>query len=722
MKQSLTVLTLLFAATTTASTITSPTPLRHETKSIYPHAGMEIHAVETEVQSANAPESSGNCRVQCNLSFDPEIFYSGNINIVGENFIQEDLTIDPEKGYAEANIEPGKYDFVAVFSRAENDGPAWAYVVKENVEVTGDMELDFDVASADRRVTFRTILPDGTEARLPVLTILDEEPYEKWNTSESNVGYIGYQGKLVNLEYMKTATSFMGNAAYIRGDNGFDGQITFDFQINEVSDRWCLMQNQCLLSETAFIQSLKESVGIPDGTVHNNPEDFRKLEYEIMHTPLSEKEPQEQFHSQVQATGLTNNGLITSTFGNFKSDHPDVYAEISRTGAAAELAPDACFTVTLLDIDKTIKGENFWDDKIIRNGVTSPFAHLENDNFRFINMGSANNNFTVLSDGTNHYDFSGLEQFSFDMNEKAIFGSGSPIAAFQNTAFYINEEKTKRVFTPGLKYLGNFGEERGSDLYCLRADMLVDNEPVLKDAAWDDLRKAMSQRASDDVNPGFLTLKFNNDNVSTDGIQGYNTTETGFSESGEDFCPPTVQALQMRNTAGSITDRFAAPSDGIIEFAGCDFNYLIEESRFSCDPVEKISVEYAPRGTGDFASIEASEIPELFQSPCFGYFWRVSLESVDRKSNDGWYDLRISMRDKAGNYQTQTLSPAFHIESLTGTEQVITDGIFSDGYVEVWSITGTSFGRIASREELKELPDGIYVLRGAGHTVKYIAR
>lgn len=668
----------------------------------------------------DADEPQGSCRVRCSFIFDPQEFSDGTVTVLNGDFYHE---YDHETESVEVMLDPGIYDFIEVFTRIEDDGPNWSYVVKENVEVKGDMELTFDVGSADQCVVFRTILPDGSEARLPVLTYIDEEPYAVWDTSESNVDYIGYSGSLINLEYGRQAAGYFGNARYIRGDNGFDGQISFDILINRLSDRYSFLQTQSLVGENMFVNSIKECAPVVGGLLRNDPQDFRKLEYELVNTPLADIETRESYNSQVFAGYLGNVGLIKSTYSYMQSENPDVYIENPRLSVSEEYAPVTHVYVKRMDVYRCEKGESIWDDKWIRYGVQTPLARLEGGRFRFVNFGSAESAYSIIADKDGHYDFSGFAPFSFWMGEQeAVFGDNAPVLSFSSQAYEFIPGM--RMLQPTIKYLGRYGEERGSDIYCMRGGLHVDGEPLLLDASWSDIRSAIVSRGLDGLEPGFITLKLDDRNVCVDGISGFNMAEIGFDEAGDDACPPSLQGLQMHDASGRITDRFTSPADGVLEFIGADFNWLIDENRFDCDPVDEVVFEYAPRGSQEFYELMADNIPELFQTPGFGYLWRVQLEGVSHRSVDGWYDVRISLRDKAGNYMTQTVSPAFRIESMSGNgvSQTMDDSLFSDGMVEVWTLDGSLVTVIASRAELCGLPPAFYLLRGSGRTVKYISR
>lgn len=157
-------------------------------------------------------------------------------------------------------------------------------------------------------------------------------------------------------------------------------------------------------------------------------------------------------------------------------------------------------------------------------------------------------------------------------------------------------------------------------------------------------------------------------------IPGCNTaTIVWNAEKGNGFAP-TFTSLQFRDTEDNICDRFNDASDGVVEFTVgdmvLDMNYEEQYLYFDIDEVGSVSVAYAPHGNTDFSPISVKEIPELFFTPGYGYFYRGSLGIVDRKSDDGWFDLRLRAEDKDGAYIEQTISPAFYISAMTGIEKI----------------------------------------------------
>ncbi len=186
---------------------------------------------------------------------------------------------------------------------------------------------------------------------------------------------------------------------------------------------------------------------------------------------------------------------------------------------------------------------------------------------------------------------------------------------------------------------------------------------------------------------GIIEATFTNRNVLVDEtIPGFNITTMKVDERNEDVCTPTTQMLIFKNTDGEITDRFKKGEDGIIEFSAGDFNWHDTETKwyYSCEEAD-IKVEYAAYGEENFMPLDVEEIPENYFMPGFGYFYRGSLADVTMPTTNGWYDLRFTLTDKAGNEMVQHISPAFKIDTNVSVNAVTIDGI------KVWSANGIIF-------------------------------
>ena len=153
--------------------------------------------------------------------------------------------------------------------------------------------------------------------------------------------------------------------------------------------------------------------------------------------------------------------------------------------------------------------------------------------------------------------------------------------------------------------------------------------------------------------------------IEVDGLPGHNTTTAFLDQNQEDMNPPSLEMLHFKNAAGKVTDRFATAADGTMEFYASDFDYVyypeLWNGVYECQPVE-VTVEYAPYGTEEWTELAVEEIPEYYQEPGWGYFYRGSLAGVTGQGLNGWFDLRFRLHDASGNWMDQVVSPAFRID------------------------------------------------------------
>ncbi len=237
------------------------------------------------------------------------------------------------------------------------------------------------------------------------------------------------------------------------------------------------------------------------------------------------------------------------------------------------------------------------------------------------------------------------------------------------------------------------------------------------------------------------THKFTITNANTliDGkIPGINTTELNCIMAATDWFPPTMQTLMFRDGNGHVTDRLNQPENAVVEFYAGDFKIKYDEEGLGCmevEPLKSVKVEYSSHGSDTWTEIHTEEIPEMFFMPGYGYFYRGSLKGINKTSLDKWYDVRITLTDKTGNYQTQTISPAFHIDSNSGvssienTESIAlinkNDVLSVEGIdcpeVRVFDMTGRLIMLSSDRKiNISSIPSGIYVVEVSSSNIKKV--
>ena len=219
-----------------------------------------------------------------------------------------------------------------------------------------------------------------------------------------------------------------------------------------------------------------------------------------------------------------------------------------------------------------------------------------------------------------------------------------------------------------------------------------------------------------------------NDNTLIDGeIPGSNVTVLGCQMLEPDFVPPTMQYLAIFDDEGFVNDRFDSTEDTWFEFWAGDFFYEPNEDwtedRMGVRPLESVTVEYAPYGTEDYMPLDVTENPDKFFMPGYGYCFEGSLASVG--NTEGWYDMRFSLTDASGNYQIQTLSPAFYISAqasginspsaLKGKVSVSGNSIIAPDGAEIYAVSGV-------KSSGKNLLPGVYIVRLGSESIKCIIR
>ena len=96
-----------------------------------------------------------------------------------------------------------------------------------------------------------------------------------------------------------------------------------------------------------------------------------------------------------------------------------------------------------------------------------------------------------------------------------------------------------------------------------------------------------------------------------------------------------------------------------------------------------MKVEVAPYGTDNYTEVTTEQIPELFKMPCWGYFRTGKLLGLGASPN-GWWNVRLTLKDNSGNSNVQTVSPAFYaantdqsgLEDITVGEDNDSDAVY----------------------------------------------
>lgn len=680
----------------------------------------QMDQVETFNQVKQIPRKAEGetCTLTINLEFDASQFRAPNsVDVININDVDVYGIRFMNTVTSEEQIAPGTYDIIAQF-RHKSTGTYYT-IIREFVEISSDMVLTLNPEEATNHIAFRTYGPDGLLLKHS-LGYYDSETNE-WITTE--------EGSIENTHMINTIYKIKTNglSRFVQWSYNTIGDAStpeeqissnMDLYINDVSNRFLFTQyrydentkneNEKVIAYCNYYSTDNVKVG----TIENNPSNyaFQSETYKFSPYGLT----QEGFgYGKAHIRVLNNNWFQCQTNTTYvgRPKQGDTYTidtwlnipDTDPTYSNLKLLIETYFP--------DYGGINVqpWGEFPIEKGWSYGAAStIKNGNLLSANIGHFNGSgqgrLNMLNDLFNVNEGTGLlpiqllpspDAFTYPVEQAlGILGDNCPINALK-VKCYENQGNMNLTFNS--YYIGRYGETRWCNDETTTATMKFNGTDV-----------DPSTFTPDGI--GTIEYSVTNTNVDVDGIAGHNTTTVYFDQNKEDMTPPSIEMLHFKNSDDGVTDRFATPDEGIIEFYASDFHYQYYPERFGgifeCKPVEVV-VEYAPYGTEDWNEIVVEEIPELFQEPGWGYFYRGSLSEVTGTAEQGWFDLRFRLTDEAGNWQEQVVSPAFRIDDLNQTSitDVVVNRTASDN--AIYSISGQ---RIYG--DVNSLPHGVYIIGG----------
>lgn len=642
------------------------------------------------------------------------------------------------------SVSKGEYDFICDFWKMEETGMSLAHIIKELITVNKDTTLVFDVADITKHIVIESYNPVG---ELCYASKYDKESYEI--VEEGTVDDMMIQSSIIlkGFGFISQSTGNTGSVAI--GEK--DRSSYYDFYVNELSNRYILAQTRTAIKDGVFYVNKFTTEGTITSKLKNDPNEFYLYEEDFKFSPLGENN--KQHFPLVSVSSLYNNIEVGKTEVSFFEDdyfgsnkfkaYIDAYKENTQNDHKYDVMiypkiEDYTYSYVMsYPVGDTIRKDTIVSD-IYNIGLSVLICET---GIEYVNKGHdiyGNYAFQIPEEDGDIFEYPGHPAFSYtDTQKTGIYGNSSPINAFmaQNS---FNEYFNWKYSYLSPCYIGRLGEIRMSDLYALKMSLKYNGEEVL--ANFNQLDSLMTAWAEEKQPYGEIDLTLTNENVDVDGIPGYNLTRIIYDQRKEDWTAPTLQMLHFKNTDGMITDRFDVPQDGILEFCGGDFNYHNENNRFYFDCKEQtVAVAYSPYGKDSWTELAVDEIPELYRMPGFGYFYRGSLECVNRESSNGWYDLKITLTDASGNTQEQTISPAFRIGDVTGVSetlqstmslrhvgrQLYVDGVDNAG-VSVYTADGMCVVKatdaVTRPVSLGNVAPGMYVVRATAADGRQIVR
>lgn len=664
-------------------------------------------------------------------------FKSGALYLTGEIISSENWAEDAKT--VTLSVPSAVYDIFVYWTELEPgvNHTRHCLVAKEQVYVDGDKEYVYDRSDARNAVSFHHTLPNGDVPRWPGIKYDDVtgNPTRDWGAAN-----VGMTNSIIHIIHPESGFEVAHCSSF---NAASDGDILDKFEPAEEMKFWCnddipsdmwITNHIIMENEKGEIYSSMASVSLNgcENNVEVDNKDYYLVAEELEHSPYFY---QNDFKSDVSQSYAINEEVLgfpgfTYEYSVSEGDKKDIYI---RTEPFFYENKNVTLTyVTQTSYDMAVEesgpfGSTSWK----MSGIKSP--EIFNYDGAGCYMGSTWDDFMYhyifRAPEGGYYKWPGIlprtnihPVFSYEAGlRKQKLGNNVPVMSVLTIDYGVPEARLPIAF-PAIK--GRYGESRVIDMETLAASLSIGAEK-LYDGSWNGMVDYMFDVYSE-VSAGKVDVVFTDNNITVDGIPGKNVTEFGYDKNSDDVWTPTLQMLHFRDAEGYVNDRFANPSDGVIEFAGGDFieHFNDENYYWYTEEEAEVKVEYAPYGTDDFMPLDVREIPELYFMPGYGHFYRGSLCGVDRGSSNGWFDLRISLTDAAGNYQRQTLSPAFKVESLAGVDTVIDNvgSIKVEGRNIIVPQGANIFTVQGILSDGRNVQPGVYLVKAAAVTSKIIVR
>lgn len=622
--------------------------------------------------------------------------------------------------------EPGIYYFVLT---GDLDGEDYIMVTPE-VEAYGDTELHYNFSDCTNSINFISMLPDGSEMcpNINKFDDLDNVVQEGNITGEFSNVIIARKGAtmLTYNQFNAGMSRILMNDKLIYKQGGFFcNDLSSDY---EVVCRHSF-ENISTKENTEIFHSINGAELRGDVVLQNKPE-FAKIDADFT-TPLPgpfdiPEGEWYRFVSSFKCADLwSDTGRVGSTFS--QTERYTLLCDNLCDNNFVDIisAFGQCFTYNGLDNEKRSEYAIMSPRMIVKgnNATFMPSMTDEYFSYYYVNAPDGGTPFFLHQPYTIHPRFNW--EWDYSTGKIPLFGNSVPCLTL---ATLWNKQTSANNMDPYLT--GRLGELRICDKPISWVSVEKDGENVFTGNLFE-----IEGWSSDEFNTGRASGKYviniEDDNVIIDEtIPGINSTVITLNANKPDREPPTMTYLSFRDTNDAMTDRFATPGDGVLEFTAADFSSELHESGlpyFTCKDLKSLKVEYSPMDKESYSELSVEEIPELYHMPEFGHFYRASLAQVKAGSANGWFKLRFSLEDASGNTQVQTINPAFRIESAVGIDTLdqdseisVKDGIISaDGVIRLYDSIGRLIRKADYTLTVSDLT-GIYIIKTVNKSVKVV--
>jgi len=642
---------------------------------------------------AKASESEGTCFVTCNVPDNQDWTPYDVVALDNEHHSYVGMGSGVE-------VPEGTYTFVAYFIHNSADSYTGTdyvgFVVHENVEVTSDMQLTFDPATATNHLHFTPKLKDGSDLLLKKVNY--DEYFEGSVIREANFDCMDLTACFAigteNWNY-KGSTTYTTAEIQITPWGNYDPTYSFDLYINDVSDEVSVGMTAimvCDKSNTHIIAA--EQKGCSSGNLVNDYLNYIDRSLEADFTPKGAATPDIIEENNLWVTPY---GLRFSLVGGYTNANPMTFTLTKND--------KSIYNVSYSNSGKEVTFNNILIAPVVTEVYEKNYSFYGMNNLGSYKMFSGNKQIdhctyidnclsTSYSLVSPHiYTLPGHELYisTADNCLDKDFTTSPALVCVMAESYDSYDDK----FYPTIPFafIGRNSETRFTDKCYMELEAKNDGRTIATYYA--DLDEWFYD------NPdysGLLEISITNRNCVIDGQEVVNTALIKTDLSNEDHFAPSLTMLQFRDEQGCITSSF---EKGELRLSATDINYDRGTCTFASANPLSVKCECASAGSDNYRDIELipfmSETEDAVLKANF-----TAVMSSDNASN-GWNDLRITITDLAGNSQMQTINRAFCLSGATGID-IIKD---SDAQSEYFDLMGRKINKPST---------GLYVEKSAKGT------
>lgn len=687
-----------------------------------------------------ADSNEETAKVTVKLTFDSKTVYPSTLTFYsddGEQYTEylsaamQACVVDLKKGHT--------YQISGVFYRLnEKKKPAGVLLnIIEDYKVDGDSETQMDCSTSTNKIRLNSLLPNGEKAVLSTVRYTSAKEYEV--ISEGNVPYITTMIEVFHKKCGVIAWTNVAAKTNIEGNEYKPASDIDDFQelwVNNLSDN-------CLVSFSSNITDNNKTLiynidyykkGSASETLENNPADYIDVHPDF--TPSNEGKTCQYTATSPYSFTISHYWADLPMFGSAYIGQDLKYCPTPSKYRVADFSTGIHFDYSDYILEEWESGGVLWQSS---SPTVAPDIVIYSDGKQTQMNAPLEKFYTVGGYPSDVEGFTHPLLASVPEQRVLPYGASPAFVSFVTDAPK-NEEggRDMNVYPCHFGYTGEvvntyYWTSSFTGVYNDTEELPIADYSGLGDCIydWNTLNKA----------DGKYTFTFaTNEAHVFDGLKASTNGTVSYDLSKEDYVTPVVQYLQFRTkTDDKITHILPTPQEGKMILVAGDFTYdENEKGGYVHTPGVTPRISYSAYAKGDWKELSATK-QETTTDGRFAEAYVADLDQLNEESTKGWFDLKIEMTDTSGNSSSQTISPAFCIESLAGAESILAtkSGIrvhtsgknlivtgAENPVVEIISAGGAKVAKAnSSAMSLRGLGAGVYIVSvtdGANSTVSKI--